>query len=1615
MAGPNESLVPQLSSAFLRGLEADLRGLSADARKRSPALKEEAERVILCLKEADTAKSEADAADKAAAVFCTACETQESPATSSRSMQVKVALRAVSSLHKLLIHRAVYTSRLPDVLNALERLCRPCVDDNVTVKVLQGILSILTIRGYAKSLTEAEILQAFSLLFKVKTSGSVSSGHAAGAAFSAVSTGTSGTDIGVIEQTAKAAFRQVTSDLFASAADAAVQTAVERKSPTGEFIAIAMFPVEVRAAYSLFMDLINAASGDSLEWIPSPTSSSVQTSSLLDVSLAIEVLDDNLASNIALFAGQPVFSEVLSTRLCPVIHRLLKTISERLAWRSLLSLIVSLVRHYWRALQPDTEAILHGLVRLSMELFSHETNEEQWAPVYAVEALRCIFRREQNETSRVLDLVRAFDLQERSRPCVGEAVQVACKLMSCWKAGMIERVPASALCGDLKPFLNTIRGSTEFRAAIAASFYVQVVDSAWEAMTVNDTVAGKALLGTGKLELSIRAIERIAEDILSHNASLRERESFGPWMKAFDTLVMCLARITMVCDASSLETDKELAIATISAICSNCVAGDSLRLVPHLYQLEAVDFAYRALLEIVLHCRESLGRSWLPILRAIERLDGFVSARERMFRTEVLYDSTVFAVFTTKIEAVLRIPAHLSWKACHDMIAALVQCSRQTIAVLSRTEETNDGRSPTVRVDSGLKIFGMASAESSFLNALNRNPIQQGPEPASLWQLLSGHLISVCMDATQVSLRDFALKTLTRLACGIIASPGDLIAHSVVVAPFLDLLASLHPDVSIGCVNSMYTLLTTQGERLLDQATWLAILQTLSMVGGYKLPRVSSIDINCRLEPVEVMNEVTRGAELVSEGFKVVQVIASDFLASLSGESLFSWAALLRVYCLQNEDVNVALTAVGLIWRTADFLARSPTDKPKERIWVALVVSLKDISLDERPEVRRCAIKTLMGALSSHGSKISPELWDSCLQIALIPLLSGVLEGGMVSSIGEQSSKIASEAPLLLHHSRDTPRKQWNETRVLALSGVAEVLGVSLPHIVRQESREVPTVGWPGMNVRSASWIELFEITSIAACSRDAEVAVAGVSAILDYVHAIGTIRRKCAVSSYAWRPPRDSVIETELSDLESGVMADSHENATICNSERQQENDHPASEVDFLWNEIWNTFRSLLGESEKLIRAPTQSRSIVDLGAVLMLTEGLLSVWHDLQDKFSPQSCEAIASILIHLSFLSVEGMNVEAQTPEELVRLEHLAFSGLREVATTGNATCKFSVVCEVLNALATMLDSTHSRSAKVLQKRTSRAIRIVKLIFEQSETPVNMRLFIMPKVIATLKAIIAGSKSWRRKRSNEIQLIDNSNSDETKETPSWVPAVDVLTSVMGGIPPERFVGSLIYLWVPYLQIVEEFVFEDADTNRNIAMGKANGTRCEVFSKEKEHYAILLTRNAVRVLTHEKSNASNEATQYLLRLLTRGAEEGVTSGRPQFVQTCQKVLFSMVEENVREDREDSSYISSEASRFILQTCDRALRMFILDDQRAGRCPMPAKRREEIVFLLTQLILLQRKSNSSQNQVLTLYPRLCECVESRDEALRYLARELLDEVAPSPHKSIQRDQRSAS
>lgn len=110
------------------------------------------------------------------------------------------------------------------------------------------------------------------------------------------------------------------------------------------------------------------------------------------------------------------------------------------------------------------------------------------------------------------------------------------------------------------------------------------------------------------------------------------------------------------------------------------------------------------------------------------------------------------------------------------------------------------------------------------------------------------------------------------------------------------------------------------------------------------------------------------------------------------------------------------------------------------------------------PDVRNSAMQTLFTAFSTHCNMMSPTVWRAVVEQQLVPLVAATMFCSRSASQdastveGEQlgRSRTGDAVRMVVHHSRNTSAKQWNEARVLALQGLSRVIASGFVHYRRE-------------------------------------------------------------------------------------------------------------------------------------------------------------------------------------------------------------------------------------------------------------------------------------------------------------------------------------------------------------------------------------------------------------------------------------------------------------------------------------------------------------------------------------------------------------------------------------
>ncbi|CAM9634277.1 unnamed protein product, partial [Ectocarpus sp. 13 AM-2016] len=241
------------------------------------------------------------------------------------------------------------------------------------------------------------------------------------------------------------------------------------------------------------------------------------------------------------------------------------------------------------------------------------------------------------------------------------------------------------------------------------------------------------------------------------------------------------------------------------------------------------------------------------------------------------------------------------------------------------------------------------------------------------------------------------------------------------------------------------------------------------------------------------MRPVVWGGACLSLAFKCLQLVVDDFLERLPREQVPRLVTCAGAFGAQTESVNLSLTAIGMLWTVCDTFADAtasgnpalaapgsnkdvsppggnivPTGGGKDvlpppalsgpsssssghksssssaqkarpslrSLWPTMLFQLRSLSVDFRPELRNCAVNTLFSAAIGNGDGLSESDWKQFLLEVTFPLIEQVLESTNSASRGANTAvapELKKGVRMLMHHTRDTDQKQWNETRVLAM------------------------------------------------------------------------------------------------------------------------------------------------------------------------------------------------------------------------------------------------------------------------------------------------------------------------------------------------------------------------------------------------------------------------------------------------------------------------------------------------------------------------------------------------------------------------------------------------------
>ncbi|KAK9399646.1 Protein MON2 like [Crotalus adamanteus] len=314
-----------------------------------------------------------------------------------------------------------------------------------------------------------------------------------------------------------------------------------------------------------------------------------------------------------------------------------------------------------------------------------------------------------------------------------------------------------------------------------------------------------------------------------------------------------------------------------------------------------------------------------------------------------------------------------------------------------------------------------------------------------LWRALTGHLLEVCQHPNS-RMREWGAEALTSLIkAGLTFNHDPSLSQNqrlqlLLLNPLKELSNISHPDIRLKQLECVLQILQSQGDSL--GPGWPLVLGVMGAIRS------------------------DQGESLIRTAFQCLQLVVTDFLPTMPCTCLQIVVDVAGSFGLHNQELNISLTSIGLLWNISDnffqrgeiiekelnkeesVLHKQAEEKgitlnrpfhpapPFDCLWLCLYAKLGELCVDPRPAVRKSAGQTLFSTIGAHGTLLQHSTWHTVIWKVLFHLLDRVRE----SSTTADKEKIESGGGnILIHHSRDTAEKQWAETWVLTLAGVARI------------------------------------------------------------------------------------------------------------------------------------------------------------------------------------------------------------------------------------------------------------------------------------------------------------------------------------------------------------------------------------------------------------------------------------------------------------------------------------------------------------------------------------------------------------------------------------------------
>uniref|UniRef100_A0A8D3E2J2 Protein MON2 homolog n=1 Tax=Scophthalmus maximus TaxID=52904 RepID=A0A8D3E2J2_SCOMX len=1618
---------PEAVKKLLENMQTDLRSLSMECKKKFPPVKEAAESGIVKVKtiaarNAGILAALKENSSEVVQPFLMGCGTKEP----------KITQLCLAAIQRLMSHEVVSEAAAGNIINMLWQLMENGLEE---LKLLQTVLVLLT----TNTVVHDEVLsKAIVLCFRLHF-----------------------TKDNITNNTAAATVRQVVTVVFERmvAEDERFKGIVEQPPVQGNTNrrSVSTLRPSAKDAYMLFQDLCQLVNADAPYWLVGMTE--------MTRTFGLELLESVLNDFPGVFLQHQEFSFLLKERVCPLV---IKLFSPNIKFRQgsssaaspapvekpyfpicmrLLRVVSVLIKHFYGLLVTECEIFLSLLVKFL------DGEKPQWLRAVAVESVHrlCVqphllrsfcqsYDMKQHSTKVFRDIVNALGSFIQSLfivPNAGNTPAVSAP------AGEGARGTAQGGTGTGGISTNlTTQAAFEYRGTwiplmtvsiqgSAKATYLEMLDKV-EPPSIPEgyamSVAFSALLDlvrgiTSMIERELAAEEEVAAEFREANPDQEwqpQPGKSGAHLVWEEMVSACwcglLAALSLLLDASTDETATEnilKAELTMASLCGRLglvtprdafiTAICKASLPPH-YALTVLSSnltakniqCMRTLLNLA-HCHGAvLGTSWQLVLATLQHLVWILGLKpglggalkpgravegpSTVLTTAVMTDLPVISNILSRL---FESSQYLDDVSLHHLINALCSLSLEAMEMAY-----GNNKEPS--------LFAVAKLLETGLVNMDRIEI--------LWRPLTGHLLEVCQHPNS-RMREWGAEALTALIKAGLAYKHDpplaqnLRLQLLLLSPLKELSNVLHADIRQKQLESVLQILQSQGDSL--GPGWPLVLGVIGAIRN------------------------DQGESLIRTAFQCLQLVVTDFLPTMPCTCLQIVVDVAGSFGLQNQELNISLTSIGLLWNISDYffqrgeaitqelgkeeeaLQKQAKEKgetlnrpfhpapPFDCLWLCLYAKLGELCVDPRPAVRKSAGQTLFSTIAAHGTLLQQPTWHIVVWKVLFHLLDCV----RTSSTTADKEKIESGGGnILIHHSRDTAEKQWAETWVLTLAGVARIFNTRR-YLLQQ------------LGDFFEAWEILLNHIQSAALSKNNEVSLAALKSFQEILQIVTPVKDSDRAGDAFAAMGVPPVLIDPLSASGPGrplVRSDSLvERLTRYNGAELQApppGEESALEDSALWWSAWNTWYRTGTDCTRPPSGPTEKFSFIPSQPFLTaLIQIFPALYQHIKANFSMEDLKKLGVILHGAVSVPISSdaspFILPSYTEAVLTSLQEAVLTALdvlQKAICVGpeNLQVMYPAIFEQLLLFVEFsckppqygrMETKHVANAKYNQAEwvalnyvpfAERSLEVVVDLYHKTachKAVINEK--VLQNIIKTLRMPLG------------LKYACPSES-------TWKLAVSSLLKVLSiGLPVARqhaSSGKFDTMWPELANAFEDFLFTKSTPPDNLSIQEFQKNEAvdvevvQLISTEILPFANFIPKDFVgQIMTMlNKGSIHSQSPSFT------EAEVDVRM-REEFSKVCFETLLQFSFSN-KVSTPQEGYISRMALSVLLKRSQDVLRRYVEDERLSGRCPLPRQQVTEIIFVLKAVSTLMDSLKKTQPenvdgntwaQVIALYPTLVECI----------------------------------